>query len=166
MTDDEFISTILDTEGGFSNDPLDRGSATKYGVTRETLGEFRRTTASIADVEALTRSEATNIYRTRYLEAPGLDHIADDRLRHLMLDSAVQHGPGQAVKFLQRALHVPDDGILGPLTLHALASSADDAAVYDAVWAQRALFYAHIVKHDPSQRRFAGGWFTRLAEFA
>src|SRR3990172_7566648 len=52
MTTDAMISWVIEREGGakFTDDPADRGGATKFGITAATLGRARRQ-PSPADVE-------------------------------------------------------------------------------------------------------------------
>lgn len=168
-SDAEIIEAAIIREGGekFTNDPSDRGGATKWGITATTLGEARGLgrAATADEVKALTGAEARDIYRQRYVEAPGFTNVTDDKLRALLVDSAIQHGPGTAVQFLQRALGVKDDGILGGETLAKLGAALPQY-VYREVWNERAHFYAKIVQRNANQRKFAGGWFVRLSEFA
>lgn len=168
MTNREMIDRVIAREGGFVNDPLDSGGATNMGITLATLAGHRNTTVTPEDVQKLTKDEARDIYEALYLVGPGIDKIEDPLLRELVFDSAVQHGVGNAVRFLQRALPLVSDlidGVLGPATLSAL-SDASQYAVRRRTWGERALFYATILKKRPDQKRFAGGWFIRLSEFA
>lgn len=48
------LSTVLKLEGGFVRNPLDPGGATKFGITRSTLGQARGAPVSVADVRSLT----------------------------------------------------------------------------------------------------------------
>lgn len=47
------------------------------------------------------QAEAVQIYTELYLVRPGFDKIADMRLRHLVVDSGVQHGQGRPIKWIQ-----------------------------------------------------------------
>jgi lysozyme family protein len=115
---DRCLAEVLRLEGGYVDDPRDRGGATKFGVTRAVLGEAHGRDASAEDVSTLTEEEAAEIYRSRYwapirgAELPaGVDLVA--------FDSAVNMGPGTAARLLQAALGVSVDGIMGPRTLAA-----------------------------------------------
>lgn len=169
MNDSDIIEAAIIREGGerFTNDPDDKGGATRWGITAVTLGEARGLgrAATADEVKALTGAEARSIYMARYVEAPGFTNVTDEKLRALLVDSAIQHGPGAAVQFLQRALGVKDDGILGGETLAKLQAALPQY-VYREVWNERAHFYAGIIKRNANQRKFAGGWFIRLSEFA
>jgi len=70
---ESLIDDIIRREGGFVNHPADRGGPTKYGITAKTLGNWRQLgwLATSDEVATLTESEAREIYRHRYILAPG-----------------------------------------------------------------------------------------------
>ena len=165
MTDDDIIDGILEREGAFVDRPEDRGGPTKFGVTARTLSTWRGRVVTAADVAALTPEEAREIYRRVYLDRTGLWGIPNVPLRALLLDCAVNHGPGDAIRWLQRALRVtPVDGALGSQTLGALDAS-DQRRVYLSVCAQRVRRYGDLITRQPSQAIFASGWMNRAAGF-
>ncbi|MCR0985385.1 glycoside hydrolase family 108 protein [Roseomonas populi] len=112
------LDEVLKSEGGFVNHPADPGGATNMGITLRTLSEFRDGEVTEADMRALTRAEAREIYRVRYwtpmrcAELPaGVDLM--------VFDFGVNAGPGRSVKMLQKAAGVSVDGSVGPITLAA-----------------------------------------------
>ena len=166
MTVDAILNELIGREGDFTDDPLDRGGATKYGITAATLGNWRGWSrpATRAEVEALTVPEAKAIYTVRYLEQPGFAQIPSEPLRVALMDDGVNSGPAAAIKRLQRVLGVSQDGVLGPITLTAVREYPDTRLLQELVKA-RCLAYARIVQADPSQRRFLVGWLTRAFTF-
>lgn len=169
------IDGILAREGGYSNRPADRGGPTKFGITQKTLSDWYGKPASIDDVKNLSEQEAREIYRERYLIQPGFLGIENEAVREFAVDSAVQHGPAQAVKFLQAAAHVFVDGIFGPKTKDAV-NRMTPRAMYQRLCAERVRFYGAIVTNDPElarakvagwdlQAENAKGWANRIAEF-
>ena len=161
MTTAEIIAGVLDREGAeYTDDPVDRGGATRWGITQDTLSEWRGKPVSKDAVAALTRAEAAEIYEHLYLVRSGFLHLVDERLRVLVLDWAVNSGIGTATKALQRVLGVPVDGVCGPVTLSA-ANTSDPTAVLKQLGRQRQQFYVSIVKRDPEQIRFLAGWLGR-----
>jgi lysozyme family protein len=175
MTIDQIIDGILIREGGFVDHPADTGGATNFGITARTLGEWRHLgrPATDADVQALTEAEARAIYRAKYVDGPKLTAIADDRLRALLVDIAVNSGPVTAIRMLQQVCGVPVDGVLGPQTLGAAA--ARPSVVADLI-RERAEFYlrlglggadvkAFLREHPKSQLHFLKGWMRRALEF-
>lgn len=143
-------------EGGYSNLPADRGGPTNHGITLATLSDWRGHPCFASDVQALTQTEATAIYRARYW-AP----IAGDKLPEgvdlITFDCAVNQGPGTAAMVLQGVVHVPEDGHVGPQTLGALAL-LDAVQVIDAIRDERAVRY----RKSPDWPTFGAGWTNRL----
>lgn len=168
MTDsiDTIIDGVLDREAGKVNNPHDPGGPTNRGITLRTLSEELGREATIEELWAMSEDTARRIYRKKYVERPGFLHIADPLLREFLVDCEVNHRPGVGVKFLQRALGLTVDGVLGPLTA-AAAGRANAAEVYREVVAQRVAFYGRIITDDPEQDAdvFAAGWGNRVAGF-
>jgi lysozyme family protein len=162
MTDDDIINRIMAAEGGFVDNMTDRGGPTNFGITMATLAFFRGHPVTLTDIEGLTALEARAIYRKLYIVTPHFDAIANGDVRAFVVDSAVQHGVRNAVRLLQRALGVHDDGVLGPITLGACAA-ASAKRLYLGLCGQRVRFYGAIITHDPSQSAFALGWANRIA---
>lgn len=160
----DIISEIIRREGGYVNHPADKGGPTKYGITQATLSGWRGRAATAAEVEALTEMEARTIYTDLFVVKPRFGEIGDPRIRELVVDCGVNHGPGNAAKMLQRAAGVPDDGAVGPKTLAAV-NAADAWALYLRLLAERIRFYGRIIKRDQTQAVFAEGWLNRAAEF-
>lgn len=147
MTFDIAVAFILDREGGYTNDQHDPGGETKYGISKRAYPDL--------DIPSLTRSDATGIYRKHYWDACRCSELPGG-LDLLTFDAAVNQGTDAAIKMLQRALKVKDDGVLGPVTMAAaLASSKDIATEYAA---QRMLAYGL----NPNFSRYGLGWSRRL----
>jgi lysozyme family protein len=170
ITLNQIIDDIIRRESSkYTNNPSDRGGPTKYGITLVTLAGYRKSPVSAADVEALTEPEARDIYSTVYgapfQKFPGMA----DSLLGLLVDSAVQHGAGRAMRWLQAAIGVKPDGDAGPTTMAAWSAMAKAPgyadAVYKLVLKRRIKFYAAIIHDDPTQATFANGWADRVCEF-
>jgi lysozyme family protein len=162
LTDNEIIDDIIKREGSYVNHSADKGGPTNHGITQATLSQWLGTAASEDDVKQLTEAEARLIYRQRYIMEPGLDQIHDGKLRALLVDSAVNHGPRAAIQMLQKAIGVFHDGVIGDETLTALAKVSNPTA---RLCAERVRFYGRLITSKPSQAVFAAGWANRMAEF-
>ena len=99
-----------------------------------------------------------------YITGPGFEAITHPALLHLLVDAGVHSGPKRAVQWLQSALGVTADGVIGPKTRAALAA-ADQGVLYGKVLGQRLRHLARLITHDPKQSAFAAGWMNRMAEF-
>ena len=163
---DTILDEIIRREGGYVNHPADRGGPTKYGITAQTLGRWRKLDrpATATEVKALTETEARAIYRQQYITGPGFEAITHPALMHLLVDTGVHSGPKRAVQWLQAALGVTADGVIGPKTRAALAA-ADQGVLYGKVLGQRLRHLGQLITHDPRQSAFAAGWMNRMAEF-
>lgn len=145
------LQHVLAVEGGYANDPADRGGATHFGISHASHKTL--------DIERVSPEDARAIYRVDYWDRA---HCAalPDRLAVALFDSAVNHGPLRAIMLLQQTLGVNVDGINGPLT-QAAAHAAGADTLIDYL-TRRARFYSDIVLADSTQSRFLNGWFRRL----
>ena len=178
----QIAEEIVAREGGYVNDPDDPGGATKYGVTIGTLRALSRDVTAdghvdVADVRALTRQDAVDIFLSRYFDRPGLRHLPE-ALQPAVFDMYVNAGV-MAVKLLQRVLKASgyplrDDGVLGPVTLTAACAEALKGmqALVDRYGIARRDFYYALADARPASRKYArrrdggkGGWITRAEDF-
>jgi len=166
VSNQAIIDHILKSEGWpqYTNDPADKGGATKGGITLETLSNWRGKTATEDDVRNLTESEAREIYEWKYILIPKFDQIADDLLRLQVVDAGVLSGPGRAIQWLQDCVGVTVDAALGPRTINAVnVQPAHVVALKFA--AARIVGLARIVTRDPSQAKWCLGWMNRATGF-
>jgi lysozyme family protein len=162
MTEGQILEDILRREGGFVNHPADKGGPTNFGITQATLSSFRGQKCTLDDVKKLTKEEARLIYRTEYIDP--FAFVSGPKLRALVIDSAVNHGTKRAIMWLQEALGVKVDGIVGTQTEKAMLL-AQSTVVYRVFLRRRVVFYGSIIKNNPQQAVFAEGWMRRVAEF-
>jgi len=164
----EAFRLLLEVEGGFVNDPVDRGGATKYGITIATLsGYIKERQATIDDVKALTLVDAERIYRVLFWEPLGLDDVTDERLAYALFDQAVNRGQVQTVRMLQKALNknlqisdLKEDGVMGPRTLSILNDQIPELL---GMWflEECQVSYARVCEYNQTQVRFLKGWLSR-----
>ncbi|WP_136645452.1 holin-associated N-acetylmuramidase [Tabrizicola sp. YIM 78059] len=173
---------IVAREGGFVNDPDDPGGATNHGVTIGTLRRLgidvnRDRRIDVADVKALTRAQAVEIYLEHYYRRPGIAALPEP-IQASVFDMYVNAG-ANAVRILQRLLTemgfpCEPDGVIGPKTIRAaqLAHEAAPAHLADAYGIARRNYYYALADSRPASRKFArrkdggkGGWILRAEEF-
>ena len=164
MNVESMLDDILRREAGFVDHDADRGGPTNKGITLATLEAWRGRETSIIDLQALTAGEAREIYRERYLRAPGLDRIRDPDVLALAFDCAVNHGAPRVVRWIQKIVGVIDDGVMGPRTAAAI-DNCDPRTLYRRLIARRIEFYGEIINRNHAQAVFALGWLRRAAEF-
>ena len=163
-----YIARLFEREGLFSNVKEDKGGATKFGVTRSTLSFYLGREATVEDVRGLTAEVATAIYRTLYFDNHRIGLLPDE-IEEQVFDFGVNSGPGVAIGALQECLSLTNDGKIGPKTVAAaiVACKPDGGRVLNLKLAKwRVMMLARIVRRDPSQVIFLGGWLKRALEFA
>jgi lysozyme family protein len=164
------IPTILRHEGGYVNDPSDPGGNTAYGVSLRWLKgqglllqelEAEDHTQDIVQViKQMTVQQAGAIYQKFWWEKYDYSAILGQVLATKVFDTSVNVGASRSHKFLQAALALPQDGVLGPNTLKA-ANSTNNVTVISAFQKNQAAFYQAIVEHNPSLNKFLKGWLAR-----
>ena len=154
MDFDTAFHTLLKHEGGFSDHPADPGGKTRFGITEAVAREagYR------GDMRELPLDLAKRIYKDRYWDAVRAEELPA-AVRYAVFDAAVNSGPSQAARWLQRAVGVRDDGIIGPITLGAVRA-ADPERLLRRVLAQRLRFMTGL-SNWPA---FGRGWARRIAD--
>nr|WP_295941164.1 glycosyl hydrolase 108 family protein [uncultured Acidovorax sp.] len=146
----DLVDRVLSHEGGYVNDPNDPGGETKWGISKRSYPHL--------NIKDLTRQDAIAIYQRDFWQ-----RVQGDKLPvpfvFQALDAAVNHGIGNAVRWMQRAAGVADDGVIGPVTLAAVARQepADLVLNFNA---ERLEFYAKLQTFD----HFGRGWTRRVAQ--
>lgn len=153
MNFDEAFDALLGHEGGYSNNRMDPGGETMWGITRKVALQEGYS----GDMHILPREFAKQVYRRRYWDAVKADSLPD-AMRFALFDAAVNSGVAQAVKWLQRAVDVVDDGVLGPMTLQA-AQRANGLRTAVKFTGLRLDFMTSL----PTWGAFGRGWARRIA---
>lgn len=149
--EEKSIRFIIDRfEGGYVDHPKDPGGETKYGISKRSYPDL--------DIKNLTIKDAVNIYQKDYAKKIRFDEfvVINPRLAFCLLDCAIHSGPVRAVKILQSAGKVAEDGKIGPATF-GVAGSSDIVKKYLAA---RAFFLSGLKNY----KTFARGWLARIFE--
>ena len=155
------LPTILQQEGGYSNNPADLGGATNYGITQRTYDAYRRAKGlPLQPVNFILQSEVNDIYYSEYWQGASCDSLPPP-VDLVVFDMAVNSGPSASIKLLQQTLNVTADGYLGPATIGAVQQCDPTSLAYDFEQAHKA-FYKDIVARNPSQAIFLNGWLARI----
>jgi lysozyme family protein len=154
MNFDQAFDALLKHEGGYSDHAADPGGKTRYGITEAVAREV----GYRGEMRELPLELAQRIYRERYWDAVKADQLPS-AVRYLVFDAAVNSGVGQAARWLQRAVKVKDDGVIGPMTLMA-ANQSNPEALARRVLAQRLRFMSGLANWPA----FSRGWARRIAD--
>lgn len=140
MSFEKAFASTMQSEGGYANNPKDKGGETYMGIARKHHPEWQGwpiVDACLRHGEPLTLADGLadlvrEFYRAEFWR-PLQCHLIDpvsEAVAEELFEASVNCGPGNGVKFLQRALNAlnsherlyPDlieDGAMGPKTLRA-----------------------------------------------
>ena len=150
MNFDEAFRILIGHEGGYTDGKGDPGGETKYGISKRSYPHI--------DIKNLTLDGAKAIYLNDFWLAPDIGALPE-RIRFDMFDAGVNHGPGQAARFLQRAVGVADDGVIGPVTMEAVRAHNPENLVA-RFNGERLMFFTKL-KNWPLAGK---GWARRVAK--
>lgn len=140
-------------EGGYVNHPNDPGGETNWGITKRVARQY----GYRGDMSQLPKATAYRIAKQLYWEAIHGGKL-DKSVAWQLMDAAFHHGNLNAVKMLQRAIGVKDDGIIGNITLAAVATM-DKNDVLLRFNAERLEFFVRLRTFTT----FGRGWTRRVA---
>lgn len=171
------LSATYAVEGGYVNNPHDRGGPTNLGVTERTarehgyLGDMRNFPKHCYDTMTTC---ADKIYTQTYVYGPGFGPMLyiEPAVAKSVVDIAVNMGPAVSTVFFQQGINatcpsakIKVDGRVGDLTIaaydackHSQGAVPFCVAMLNKLDALKERRYRGIVARDPSQRIFLKGW--------
>ncbi len=166
----DIVNGVIDLEGGYVNNPVDKGGPTKYGITLSVARAYGYS-GSMRD---MPRSLAEEIYSKRYIKEPKFDQVfyLDTKIGIELIDTGVNMGPSTAAQFFQRWLNAFSeerlfvDGRLGALTINCFKNfllkrgDLGRSVMLKALNGLQAARYLEIVEKNPSQKEFIFGWIV------
>ncbi|MDY0124499.1 glycosyl hydrolase 108 family protein [Sulfurimonas sp.] len=147
------IDKVLVSEGGYVNDPNDRGGETKFGISKRAYPHI--------DIKNLTTDEAKAIYKQDYWDSIKGDEINSDLVAYEIFDTAVNMGSRTASKLAQVIIGSHPDGIIGVQSLAKLNEINEELFLVKYKLAKIAR-YAYLVKIRPENKKFLFGWINRV----
>lgn len=180
------IPVILAHEGGakYTNTPGDKGGPTKFGLSFNRFWQGRdwEDWPSLAaqgltlsfpaprtdeEVRALTQAQAEETYRVCWWDRFGYGRIDDQRCATKVFDMAVNMRRPVAHQLAQRAANdcgasLSVDGIFGERTVEAI-NTTESTEYLHALCYEHLQRYLAIVRRDPTQEKWLGGWRRRAA---
>lgn len=150
MLFEEIFDRLLGHEGNYSNDPSDPGGETKWGISKRSHPRLI--------IKELTREDAFNIYKAELWNIIEADNLSSS-IAFQVFDFAVNSGINVAIRYLQRAVGVADDGYWG-LVSKAAISKISDCDIIMRLNAERLDFMTRL-KNWPTSSR---GWARRIAQ--
>ena len=158
---DGAFNHVMQSEGGYNNDPLDPGGETNLGVTKKAWAAYLGRAIQDGEMAALTQSAVKPFYKSQYWDKIRGDDLPKG-IDYIVFDFAINAGVRQAILFLQRCVGATADGVIGPATMTKIAQS-NMRMVILGFTNQKELFYRDIAQRKPSQERFLKGWLVRAS---
>lgn len=153
-------------EGGFANDPADRGGATNKGVTIATFEAYCKAKSlprpNVERLKGMTDGEWLDILKTMFWDKWQADKIKSQKLANILVDWVWGSGV-YGIKIPQRILGVQQDGIVGDETLKAL-NAQDPDKLFQVIYEARKKYLNDITISRPINKRFLKGWLNRLED--
>lgn len=115
MNFDQAFDRLLGNEGGYTTGEGDPGGETNWGISKRSY--------PTVNIKELTREDAKELYRRDFWQRGQMDQY-DGAIAFQVFDAAVNHGIETAVRMMQRAAGVADDGYIGPVTVAAVKSKS------------------------------------------
>lgn len=141
-------AALVGNEGGYT---VDDGGPTNWGITEAVA----RRNGYSGDMRDLPRDVAMNIAQKEYWLPNHCDQFSDE-VAFQVLDAA--YNGGSPARWLQEAVGVPVDGVIGPVTIQAVNSANQDKVV------MRFLSYRLTYLTSLSVwQTYGKGWSNRIA---
>ena len=150
MSFDTTFDRLMGNEGGYSNDPRDPGGETNWGISKRSYPN--------EDIKGMTKERAKIIFRRDFWEPVQGDNLPD-ALAFQVADFAYNSGAQTAIRYLQRAVGVADDGHWGPVSQAAIKKFELHEILMRFI-AERLRFWAKLSTWDTYGR----GWANRAAK--
>lgn len=133
------LKFVLAREGGYVNDPDDRGGATNKGITQNTYNSWLKSHGKPSkDVKNITDTEVKEIYYKNYWLAAGCDKMTS-KFAVVCFDTAVNMGVSRVDEFLKAAKWID----------------------LNEFYLARIRKYNEFAKNQ-TQRKFLNGWLNRV----
>ncbi len=130
---------VLNSEGGYVDDPDDKGGATNKGITQGTYDAYRKAhKKSVQSVKNISDTEVSDIYYNNYWLKAGCQKMTPV-FAVIAFDTAVNMGVGRVNEFLKAAEYKSPEKFL-------LARIAK---------------YVEFARHG-NQQKFLLGWLNRV----
>jgi lysozyme family protein len=147
MNFDQAFDRLIGNEGNYTPGVGDPGGETKYGISKRSY--------PAVDIKNLTIDGAKEIYLRDFWNPIG---DADPTIKFQVFDFAVNSGISTAIRKLQAAIGVADDGHWGPISASKLAAIPVPQVLMRFI-AQRLRFWTALSLWPT----FGRGWANRAA---
>lgn len=180
---------VMAHEGGYANNPSDRGGETYKGIARKfhpdwdgwshvdkatSLANSTGVINKLLEDDAVLQQKVLAFYKLRFWDVMSLDDVENQKIATELYDTGVNMGWNVAGNFLQTALNVsnkngksyPDlvkDGRIGSKTISTLNNHPRPDDVFKLLNCLQGARYISICEANPSQEIFLRSWLSRVS---
>jgi len=167
---------IFENEGGYVNNPNDKGGPTNKGIAWNTWQQYAKQDLGIEptleNLKNITEEQASKIYNKRYWEPRGFCKIKNAKIALMIYDWTITSGsiPDKKVQELlvnEFGQNIAIDGAIGSKTIEAINSVTDQDKLLNRIAEIRKNFYYNLAydsngKPKNGQDIFYKGWINRV----
>ncbi|MFC3200300.1 glycoside hydrolase family 108 protein [Alteromonas oceani] len=172
MNINDMIYRILAKEGGYVNHTADFGGPSNFGITQNTLSRYLGTVVTPDILKALDIETVRDIYELNYYRIPRINKLPEP-IQPFLFDTAVNHGPRRAIKFLQQVCNeagfgpILCDGFMGPKTQAQAQACFEELGdwMLAGLVRERQMFYVNVISFDSGSNVFLKGLLARARSF-
>jgi len=151
---------LLSWEGGFVNDPDDRGGATNKGVTLKTFRTVFGQYKTVYDLKNITDAQWLKVFKKFYWDKCMGDAIISQSVANILVDWYWCSGI-KAIRSVQGLVGTVADGMIGAKTIAAINNyNGTQYDLFDLISLNRKAYIDKIAVG--SQAKFKRGWMRRL----
>src|ERR1041385_8362050 len=164
---------VIKNEGGLVDNKNDPGGITNKGISlrliksRNLLYDFNNDgEVNNLEIKDITLDQAKKVYFNEFWKNNNYFKITNQQVCNYLFDTAVNIGPANANKLIQRAVRswniysfIKDDGILGDISISEINKSYTN--VLPPLRSERSNYYRILVLNNPSLEVFLNGWIKR-----
>lgn len=175
---------VMGNEGGYANDPDDRGGETYKGISKNNfpnwkgwplinLHKIHPGFSQNLEADNGLQALVLEFYKSNFWDALSLDNINDQRVATELYDTGVNMGTGIAAMFLQQSLNlnnnngkdyadISEDRKIGPNTLKCCNEHKRPNEVFKTLNILQGSRYIDIIRNNPKQEKFWRSWLSRV----
>ena len=151
------VYETLDREGYLSDDSIDPGGLTKWGISKKAYPDL--------NIRGLTKRDAIKIYYKDYWKKCKINKLPEN-IKGIMFDGAVNNGISRIVKILQHTINAKGGQLVvdGKIGKNTIANAKKYKPEPNRIRAYRVKFYCDLIARKPELEKFYYGWFKRAVE--
>lgn len=159
------FSKTIGHEGGYVNDPDDKGGETNFGISKRSYPD--------EDIKNLTLQRAKELYYRDFWKKQSCHLLEDyENIAIELFDTSVNMGVGRGGKIFQEAINLSNrnerdynniavDGAIGAKTISAFRACKNKNLLYKIMNILQGEFYINLMRKNEVYEKYVG-WFNRV----